>query len=129
MAGSTTLGDRIRELRNAKKQEDPRFSQRRFSEMLDLSPTYLSRVEGDELIPAADTIKKIAIALGTDPDELLALAEKVDPELNGIILEKPKAMAAFLRTASGMSEAQLDRFRMYMEAEKQHEEDNGNAKN
>ena len=127
MAGSTTLGNRIRELRNAKKVEDPRFSQRKFSEMLDLSPTYLSRVEGDELIPAAETIKKIAIALGTDPDELLALAEKVDPELNGIILEKPKAMAAFLRTASGMSESQLDRFRMYMEAEKKHEEDNGNA--
>ena len=129
MAGTTTLGDRIRELRNAKKQEDPRFSQRKFSEMLDLSPTYLSRVEGDELIPAAETIKKIAIALGTNPDELLALAEKVDPELNGIILERPKAMAAFLRTASGMSEDQLDRFRRYMEAEKKHEGDNGNAEN
>lgn len=129
MAGSTTLGDRIRELRNAKKQEDPHFSQRKFSEMLDLSPTYLSRVEGDELIPAAETIKKIAIALGTNPDELLALAEKVDPELNGIILERPKAMAAFLRTASGMSEDQLDRFRRYMEAEKKHEGDTGNAEN
>ena len=128
MAGSTTLGDRIRELRNAKKLEDPRFSQRGFSEMLNLSPTYLSRVEGDELIPAADTIKRMAVALGTNPDELLALAEKVDPELNGIILERPKAMAAFLRTASGMSETQLDRFRMYMEAEKKQQEESSNGK-
>ena len=49
---------------------------------------------------------------------LLALAEKVDPALNDIILEKPKAMAAFLRTASGMSEAQLAQFQRFMEAEK-----------
>ena len=61
---------------------------------------------------------RIADLLDADRDELLALAEKVDPDLNNIILEKPKAMAAFLRTASGMSEEQLTRFRTYMEAEK-----------
>ena len=61
---------------------------------------------------------RIADLLDADRDELLALAEKVDPALNDIILEKPKAMAAFLRTASGMSEAQLAQFQRFMEAEK-----------
>ena len=118
MAESTALGDKIRALREVKKQSDPRFSQRKFAEMLNLSPTYLNKVESGELVPAAETIMRIADRLDADRDELLALAEKVDPDLNNIILEKPKAMAAFLRTASGMSEEQLTRFRTYMEAEK-----------
>ena len=119
MAESTALGDKIRALREVKKQSDPRFSQRKFAEMLNLSPTYLNKVESGELVPAAETIMRIADLLDADRDELLALAEKVDPDLNNIILEKPKAMAAFLRTASGMSEEQLTRFRTYMEEEKQ----------
>ena len=118
MAASNALGDKIRTLREVKKQSDPRFSQRTFAEMLSLSPTYLNKVEAGELIPAADTIIRIADLLDINRDELLGLAEKVDPALNAIILEKPKAMAAFLRTASGMSEAQLAQFQRFMEAEK-----------
>ena len=118
MVESNALGDKIRALREVKKQSDPRFSQRKFAEMLNLSPTYLNKVESGELVPAAETIIRIADLLDADRDELLALAEKVDPALNAIILEKPKAMAAFLRTASGMSEAQLAQFQRFMEAEK-----------
>ena len=43
MAESTALGDKIRALREVKKQSDPRFSQRKFAEMLNLSPTILIR--------------------------------------------------------------------------------------
>lgn len=118
MAASNALGNKIRALREVKKQSDPRFSQRKFAEMLSLSPTYLNKVEAGELIPAADTIIRIADLLDINRDELLGLAEKVDPALNAIILEKPKAMAAFLRTASGMSEAQLAQFQRFMKAEK-----------
>ena len=118
MAASNALGDKIRALREVKKQSDPRFSQRKFAELLSLRPTYLNKVEAGELIPAADTIIRIADLLDINRDELLGLAEKVDPALNAIILEKPKAMAAFLRTASGMSEAQLAQFQRFMEAEK-----------
>ena len=118
MAASNALGDKIRALREVKKQSDSRFSQRKFAEMLSLSPTYLNKVEAGELIPAADTIIRIADLLDINRDELLGLAEKVDPSLNAIILEKPKAMAAFLRTASGMSEAQLAQFQRFMVAEK-----------
>lgn len=118
MAANNALGDKIRALREVKKQSDPRFSQRKFAEMLSLSPTYLNKVEAGELIPAADTIIRIADLLDINRDELLGLAEKVDPALNAIILENPKAMAAFLRTASGMSEAQLAQFQRFMEAEK-----------
>ena len=118
MTESNALGNKISALREVKKQSDPRFSQRKFAAMLNLSPTYLNKVAAGELIPAADTIIRIADLLDINRDELLGLAEKVDPALNAIILEKPKAMAAFLRTASGMSEAQLAQFQRFMEAEK-----------
>lgn len=110
MPGNKAFGDRIRQLREAKKQSDPRFSLRRFAEAVDLSPTFLSKMElGDFDPPKPDKIKKMAELLGVDADELLALAGKVDPALSDIIKEQPKAMADFLRTAKDMnvSDAEL----------------------
>lgn len=110
MPGNKAFGDRIRQLREAKKQSDPRFSLRRFAEAVDLSPTFLSKMElGDFDPPKPDKIKKMAELLGVDADELLALAGKVDPALSEIIKEQPKAMADFLRTAKDMnvSDAEL----------------------
>lgn len=110
MPGNKAFGDRIRQLREEKKQNDPRFSLRRFAEAVDLSPTFLSKMElGDFDPPKPDKIKKMAELLGVDADELLALAGKVDPALSDIIKEQPKAMADFLRTAKDMnvSDAEL----------------------
>ncbi len=100
MPGNKEFGERIRQLREAKKKADPKFSLRQFAAAVDVSATYLSKVEtGQFAPPAAETIKKMAKLLGTDADELLALAKKTDPELGNIIREQPKAMADFLRTA------------------------------
>ncbi len=109
MAGNPEFGNRIRELRKAKQLTDPKFSLRQFAQMVDISATFLSKVENGEFDPpSADNIKKMAELLGADPDELLALAKKVDPELSGIIIKKPKAMADFLRMASHLSEKELN---------------------
>lgn len=53
----------------------------------------------------------MAELLGTDADELLALAGKVDPTLPDIIREMPRAMADFLRTAreEGLTNADIER--------------------
>ncbi len=110
MAGNPIFGHRIRELREAKKRDDPRFSLRKFAEAVGISATFLSKIETGEFAPPApDRIKKMAELLGVDADELLALANKVDPDLSDIIKEQPKAMADFLRTARDMnlSEAEL----------------------
>ena len=94
------FGKRIRELREEKKSTDPSFSLRRFAMAVDLSATFLSRVEnGEASPPGAEKIKRMARLLGADPDELLALAGKVDPELPTIIQGHPRAMADLLRTA------------------------------
>lgn len=100
MAGNPAFGNRIRELREAKRRTDPTFSLRQFAQRVGISATFLSKVERGEFDPpSAENIIKMAELLGTDADELLALAGRVDPELDEIIRQTPKAMAEFLRTA------------------------------
>lgn len=104
MRGNKAFGSRIRGLREAKKKSDPRYSLRKFAEAVGISPTFLSKIETGEFAPPApERIKKIAELLEVDADELLALANKVDPDLSEIIREQPKAMADFLRTARDLN--------------------------
>ena len=108
MSGNPAFGQRIRDLREARKRTDPNFSLRKFATAVGISPTFLSKIETGEFDPPkAEKIITMAELLGIDADELLALAEKVDPELTDIIREKPMAVADFLRTTRGMSAEQL----------------------
>jgi len=108
--GNREFGERIRRLREEKKRSDPKFSLRQFAKAVEVSPTFVSKMERGEFSPpSAETIKKMATLLGADADELLALAGKVDPELEKIISEQPTAMADFLRTAreKGLTEEEI----------------------
>lgn len=81
---------------------------RKFAAAAGISATFLSKIERGEFDPPkADKVIRMAELLGEDPDELLALANKVDPELNEIIREQPVALADFLRTTKGMSAKEL----------------------
>ena len=114
MAGNPKFGKRIRELREAKMKDDASFSLRKFAERVGISATFLSRVETGEFDPPkADKIIKMAELLGVNQDELLALANKIDPELGGIIQKEPKAMADFLRTAreKGLTAEDIEKLR------------------
>jgi transcriptional regulator with XRE-family HTH domain len=118
------FGKRVRELREAKKLSDSRFTLRRFAQEVGVSATFVSRMEnGEAPPPKAEKVKKMAELLGEDPDELLALAGKVDPELPEIIRERPKAMADLLRTAraEGLTEEEIrkvtDRLRSWSRGE------------
>ena len=51
----------------------------------------------------------MAQILGEHVDELLALAGRVADDLPAIIRQQPKAMATFLRTAKGLSAADINR--------------------
>jgi transcriptional regulator with XRE-family HTH domain len=77
---------------------------REMAKMIGVSPTYLSKVERDDLPPPAeDKVKKIAEIIGRDPDELLALAGRVASDLTEIIRRHPREMASFLRAANGLT--------------------------
>ncbi len=99
------FGAYIRTLREAQE-----ISLRKFADRAQISPTYLSKVERDEFPPPGEeAVRRIAEILGEDPDELLALAGKVASDLPEIIQQHPRAMATFLRAASGLSASEIEK--------------------
>ncbi|MEO5334394.1 MAG: helix-turn-helix domain-containing protein, partial [Magnetococcus sp. YQC-5] len=121
LSGNPKFGQRIRELREAKKRVDPSYSLRRFAATVGISPTFLSKVEVGEFDPpAADKIKRMAELLDQNPDALLALAGRMDPELSEIIKDRPVAMADFLRTVRehNLSQSDIERFTRQIKEER-----------
>src|SRR5262249_61267020 len=97
IAGRKSFGPLVRREREAKQ-----IGLREMAKMIDVSPTYLSKVERDEFPPPTeDKVRKIAEIIGHDADELLALAGRVASARTGIIRERPPQMADFLRAATG----------------------------
>lgn len=83
------FGERIRELRKAK-----RLSLRQLAELVDVSHTYLSKVENQKLdfgeYPSEALIYKLAAELEGDVRQLLLLAEKIPDDIKQMILRSPK---------------------------------------
>ncbi len=105
------FGAKIRALREAQQ-----ISLRKFADKVGISSTYLSKVERDEFPPPGEeTVKKFALALNQNPDELLALAGKVSSDLPAIIQQRPREMASFLRTASEMSNDEIVKLQKFVE--------------
>jgi transcriptional regulator with XRE-family HTH domain len=67
------LGQRVKELRNRKG-----ISQEVLAEESGLSLRTIQRIENNETIPRGDTLKRLSIALGTSPDELIDWKIKED---------------------------------------------------
>ncbi len=81
---------------------------REMAKKIGVSATYLSKIERDEFPPPAeDKVRKIAKILGRDVDQLLALAGRVSSDLSDIIRERPRELAALLRTAKGLTAKDL----------------------
>ena len=77
---------------------------REMAKMIGVSPTYLSKVERDEFPPPAeDKVRKIAEIIDCDADELLARAGRVSSDLSEIIKQRPRELAALLRTTKGLT--------------------------
>lgn len=103
MKKAETFGQTLRRLR-----EDAQISLRSFAKMVERTPTYISKIERDELAPPAeDVIKEIARILKQDEDDMIALAGRVPSDLPEIIKGQPKEMALMLRSAKKLTPAQL----------------------
>lgn len=101
-----TFGNLLRATRVAKG-----YSLRKFAEMADMSPTYLSQVEQGkvERPPTAERVRTMAELLGQNADEWIALAGRVADDLTDIIKNEPQAMPALLRAAKGLTAEELDK--------------------
>ncbi len=92
-----TFGQLLRERRR-----QAGISQRKLAEAVGVDFSYVSKLENDRLsAPAAETVVRLAEAIGTSPDELLAAARKIPGEVGDEVVREPAAQR-FLRMASNM---------------------------
>ena len=105
------FGKTIRKLR-----EERNISIAELARKVGMSPTYLAPIERDVFPPPAEgKVKRIAKALGQDPDEFLALAGRVATDLHRIIRKQPAQMARLLRAVDGFSESEINKLALRVE--------------
>jgi len=99
ISGREKFGAFIRRRREAKE-----IGLREMAKMIEVSPTYLSKIERDEFPPPAeDKVNAIAKILECDADDLLARAGRVSTDISDIIKRHPKELAALLRTTKDLT--------------------------
>ncbi len=104
MSNNNFFGERIRTLRMEMK-----ITLRKFAAMIEVTPTYVSKIErGEAQPPAEDVIKRMANILQCDVDDLITLAGKVPSDLPAIIMKQPREMAIMLRTAQNLNPDDLE---------------------
>lgn len=99
-----TFGDLLRATRVAKG-----YSLRKFAELADMSPTYLSQIEQAKIErpPTAERVRTMAELLGQNADEWIALAGRIPQDVSDIIKNEPQAIPALLRAAKGLTAEEL----------------------
>jgi len=98
-----TLGERIRELRQAKQ-----LTLRDLAAKVDVGFTYISKIENHKLEqghgPSEKLIHKLAAELDADEEELLLLAEKVPEPIRKRFSQRPEVF----RFIAGMDDDEMD---------------------
>ena len=98
------FGQRVRKLR-----EQCGLTQKDLAERLNVSPSYVNKVERERLhfgdYPSAKFIHKLAVELDAVEDELLLLADKVPDGIRQRIRERPEVFEAL----ATCDDATLDR--------------------
>ena len=93
-----TFGKFVRTARERILRQDRTFSVRQLAQRIGVEPSYLSKIERDQVAPPSEvTITRLAQELNEDPDLLLAMAGKVSSDLRFIILHRPQLFADLLR--------------------------------
>ena len=93
-----TFGQYVRTAREKRLSQDRSFSVRQVAQRIGVEPSYLSKIERDQVAPPSEaTITRLAQELGEDSDLLLAMAGKVSSDLQRIILNRPQLFAELLR--------------------------------
>jgi transcriptional regulator with XRE-family HTH domain len=116
-----TLGERLRQLRKGKE-----LTLRDLAEAAGVNFTFLSKIENGKAgySPSADTIRTLAAVLKVDPLELLHLADKVPPELQGVS-EDAKARRFFNRSKEIASPDDWDALLDFLEKRQQNRKEGG----
>jgi transcriptional regulator with XRE-family HTH domain len=91
------------------KRVEAGYTLRKFAAQVDISPTFVSRMERDEIDPPGeDKINAMAQALAIDAEELTLMAGRVPVKIKEMILHRPQ-LVPLLRTANTKSDYDLQR--------------------
>jgi transcriptional regulator with XRE-family HTH domain len=106
-----TFGEHIRQWR-----EERRVGLRQFAKAIGVSATFISKMErGEGPLPGEKTIRKMAVYFGKNPDELLAMADKVASDVRAIIIKQP-AYAHFIRETAHLTKEQWEALARQLQA-------------
>lgn len=101
-----TLGQYLREAREALRARDARYSVRGVAERLGIEASYLSKVERDiGSPPSEETLVRLALELGLNADVVLALAGKVSADLREAIRRRPELFGELIRELKDLPDA------------------------
>ena len=93
-----SFGHFIRTRREKLRQDDASYSVRQVAQRMGIQPSYLSKVERDEVAPPSEaTTRKLAHELHLDSDMLLAMAGKVSSDLQDVIRRRPELFGELIR--------------------------------
>lgn len=104
--GKGKFGTVIRKAREAKD-----IGLRELAKRIEVSPTFLSKVETEDWLPKEDKLRKIASILEIDGDELVALAGRVPSDLTDIIKKHgaKQELASLLRITKSYSSDEMSK--------------------
>jgi transcriptional regulator with XRE-family HTH domain len=115
-----SLGKKIKELR-----EEKRISIRELGRRTDVSGMHISNLEKGKGNASPELVSKIAVALEANADELLHLADRVDPEVVNVIQKNPLAVPSFLRSAKNLSPEEWQKLQKYLDTMKKFKSQKG----
>ena len=107
---TSKLGEKIKSLR-----EEHKVGVRELGRLVDVSAMHISNIEKGKSSASAEIIQKIAEALKTDADELLALADQIAPDVANVINSNTQAVPSFLRAAKDLSPEQWNKLMKQVE--------------
>ena len=94
-----------------KKREESGLGLNEVARRAQMSKTFLSLIErGLQPPPGIEKLQALARILNQQPDEFIALAGKLPPDVPAIIERHPLQFSALLRSMRKLSEDQLDSF-------------------
>ena len=106
------FGDRVRELRRLRG-----LTQQKLAERLDVSLSYVSKVETSRLnageYPSESFVFRLAEALDADADELLLLSNRVPQSILKRIQQRPEAFRAFAELDDDSMDQLLGKIRLH----------------
>lgn len=104
MARKTTFSDRLKALRT-----DKHMGIRELGRAVDVTGMHISNLEKRKSAPSSDLVRKLAEVLDANVDELLYLADQVDPEVVDVIHGNPLTVPSFLRSAKNLTPEQWEK--------------------